>query len=191
MWEEAPAPLEEIEALTTPPALQAQEWLDKAESLIPPIYASGRIYRKTLEAVGERLLALPAVIERPEWPGLVRRLMDRTMSWGDITKLTYGYRAPMSHMEDDEGSAMDAYADFKLYTMDIVFKVLNIPEAVRHPEWASLVEYVCSTKKKRIRTEEFGVEEAKELLSHPLVQNHPACAAVKRALKSAYFHSDL
>jgi hypothetical protein len=142
--------------------------------------------RAAIEAVCKQVLATPAAIAHPAWPLLVLDVLNLSKTYADVTKQTYGKALPVSKMGDDEGGAIDYYADEHLYTFDWVLHVLSQPAATVTPHWPALVGAVCDAKQKAVGYYSFGDEEVTAMLAVNEVKWHEQFASVCAAAKEAF-----
>jgi hypothetical protein len=136
--------------------------------------------------VCKQVLATPTAIAHPAWSLAVLDVLALSKTYADVTKKAYGKALPVSKMGDDEGSAIDAYADEHLYTFDWVLHVLSQPAAIAHPHWPALVGALCDAKKKAVGTYSFGDEELAAMLGIEQVKWHEQLASVLAAAKDAF-----
>jgi hypothetical protein len=142
--------------------------------------------RDAIEQICKQVLATPTAIAHPAWPLAVLDVLNLSKTYADVTKRTYGKALPVSKMGDDEGSAIDYYADEHLYTFDWVLEVLAQPAATVTPHWPALVGAVCDAKQKAVGTYSFGDDEIAALLAVPEVKWHEQFASVCAAAKAAF-----
>jgi hypothetical protein len=168
--------------LVAPAALANADWPSTVRAHLGPLTAEKS--RESVRHVCAQVLAAPSAIAHPAWPALVREVVALSQSYGDATEAAYGERLRVDQMEDDEGGAMDAYADEHLYTWDWVLEALATPAAIAHPKWAELVIELCEHKRAAVGYYSFGDDEIKSLLQAS--RAHPAFASVHAAATNAF-----
>jgi hypothetical protein len=131
-------------------------------------------------------LSTPAAVAHPAWPDLVRRVIAQSWTYARITEDTYGVALTLDEMEEDEGSALDFYADEHLYTFDWVLLLLGTSPALEHPQWADLVIDVCQAKDAAVSYMNFADEEISALLATPTAKSHPRYGEMWAAARSAF-----
>ncbi|HUS33060.1 MAG TPA: ankyrin repeat domain-containing protein [Kofleriaceae bacterium] len=142
--------------------------------------------RAAIEAVCKQVLSTPAAIAHAAWPQLVLDVLALSKTYADVTKKTYGKALPVSKMGDDEGGAIDYYADEHLYTFDWLLGVLAQPAAIAHPAWPGLFGALCDAKQKAVGYYSFGDDEVAALLAIDQVKWHEQFASVCAAAKQAF-----
>lgn len=162
-------------------------WAREVKRLIQPLPAGQGGARDLCE----HLLRRPECIANRSWPELIRKIVELSWTYPQVTKKVFGKARRAADMDEDESSALDLYADEHLYTFDLVLNVLAAEPAVAHEEWAGLVVHVCERKREAIRDQSFGDEEIAALLARPYVQAHPALDRVEAAARKAFPHARL
>ncbi|MBV8757066.1 MAG: ankyrin repeat domain-containing protein [Deltaproteobacteria bacterium] len=147
--------------------------------------------RAAIEQVCTAVLSAPAAIAHPKWPALVRDVIGRSLTYGQLTKAAYGKALPLSRMGSDEGGALDQMSDDHLYTWDWVLALLARPETAANPAWADLVLEVCTAKREAIGDYSFGDEQIAALLATPHAKAHPRFAELATAAKRAFPYAKL
>lgn len=168
--------------LVAPVALANADWPSTVRAQLGPLAAETS--RESVQHVCAQVLAAPSAIAHPAWPALIGEVVALSQSYGDATEAAYGERLSVDQMEDDEGGAMDAYADEHLYTWDWVLEALAAPAAIAHPKWAELVIDLCEHKRAAVGYYSFGDDEIKSLLEASTT--HPAFASVHAAATNAF-----
>jgi hypothetical protein len=142
--------------------------------------------RAAIEQVCKVVLTSSSAVAHDAWPQLVVRALGLSRTYGDVTLAAYGERLSVSQMGDDEGSAMDFYADDHLYTFDWVLATLAAPTAIAHPQWADLVLAVCDAKAGAVGYYSYGDEEIAALLAVPEATQHPRYAELVGVAREAF-----
>lgn len=142
--------------------------------------------RKRMQLLCKFTLPTAASAAHAEWPEIVKSIVERSWSYGDATFESYGKRLPVSKIDDDEGGAMDHYADEHLYTFDWVLELLATAPAIANPKWAQLVIHTCKQKAARVSFMSFGDEEATALLAVPEAKAHSKYGDVTAAVNKAF-----
>ncbi|HEX5061655.1 MAG TPA: hypothetical protein VFV99_19950, partial [Kofleriaceae bacterium] len=142
--------------------------------------------RAAIEQVCKVVLASPAAIAHKQWPALVTKALKLSKTYGDVTEATYGERLTVAQMENDEGGAMDYYADDHLYTFDWLLLTLATPAAIANPAWPGLVLALCEAKAKAVGYYSFGDDEVCALLAVPEATQHPRFGELVLAARAAF-----
>lgn len=143
-------------------------------------------HRTMIEQVIKVVLPAPTAVKHALWPAVVRDMIALSRNYGDASKATYGKRLSVLQIENDEGSAMDWFADEHLYTWDWVLEMLAQPAPLAHPSWARLVMDVCEHKYTSVRTYSFGDEQISALLEVPAAKGNMLYAQVVAAARKAF-----
>ena len=122
---------------------------------------------------------------------LVRRILQLSWSYEDVTLASYGEMLSVDEMDDDEGGAMDFYADEHLYTFDLCLSLLSEEAAAARDDWSALVEEVCEKKREQISYMSFGDAEVKALFAKSWVMDHPARDRLKPVARKAFPYAGL
>jgi hypothetical protein len=142
--------------------------------------------RNRMQLLCKFTLPTSAAAAHAEWPEIVKSIVVSSWSYGDATFESYGKRLPVSKIDDDEGGAMDHYADEHLYTFDWVLELLATAPAIGNPKWAQLVIHTCKQKAARVSFMSFGDEEATALLADPEAKSHSKYKEVTAAVNKAF-----
>jgi hypothetical protein len=132
-----------------------------------------------LSALATGVLARPDVVADPAWGDFVRAL----------TQLTASY--DRADDDEDESNTMEIIADERLSTIDIVLRLLALPEAIARDDWAELVRFVCDEKRARLGAWSFGDEEIARLFAEPAAREHAAVRSLKEVARRAFPHASL
>lgn len=102
----------------------------------------------------------PAGVAHPQWPAVVRGVLDLTWAWADACRTLGGFEPPEDPADDDSG--MDQQYE-TLHTFDAVLGLLAAPAPLEHPRWAELVEAVVQAKREKVPELGFGKDAARAL----------------------------
>ncbi len=136
------------------------------------------------------LLMHPAVVADPAWGELVRALLELTVDYGDLTEDVYGERLGLEQMDEDEGGALDDYADEQLSTVELCLLACRAPGAADRGDFADVVRTICETKAARIGAMSFGDDEARALIHHLRAADHPDADALASVARRAFPYAD-
>ncbi|MFN3199567.1 MAG: ankyrin repeat domain-containing protein [Bradymonadia bacterium] len=139
-----------------------------------------------LARLTKHVLMAPEVVAHPDWATLVCALLERTMSYGDVTEETYGQRLTLDQMEDDEGGALDYYADEHLSTVEHCLVACRAEGAWSRSDFGDLVREIAETKYARIGYMSFGDEEAVALAAHLDTVGSPDAESLRADLRKGF-----
>ena len=109
------------------------------------------------------------------------------MSKSELTSaLYYGTSLTIDQMDDDEGGAMDLYADERMSTVELCLLACRAPGASERDDFVDLVREICTTKDERVSNLSFGDAEAVALIRDLEQQGHPQAAALREHARRCF-----
>jgi hypothetical protein len=165
-------------------------WDEKILALLPDELEDEQSFR-AVERLCKSVLADPRAMANDAWGDVVTRVLGLSWSYEDVTMASYGEALTLKEMDDDEGGAMDWYADEHLYTFDLCLALLTEQAAAARDDWADLVETVCEEKRRMVGYMSFGDTEVKALFDKSWVLDHSARDRLKPIARKAFPYAGL
>ncbi len=134
-----------LDDLRLPQYCKDRDWKEQVIAFLQLERGEWPQKRRRLESLCEEILCLEDVIVWPQWPEIVKVVIDQSTDFKTFSKRKTGYAIKA---EDDESGLLELWSDEGYLTTDLVWPLLSLPQSQMHAQWPELVKQTLALEKR-------------------------------------------